>query len=177
MRSFTLLVLLAVALVFVAFAPVASADTNITLYADSSCSQMLGDGPQNIPIPSSTTCQDMSGPTSSGSAIFYCYNQGGYNNLSLSVWMTASDCSGDADASITSYGKANTCALISINIAGQITPAYAQLQCSDTSMTEGRPMSWYEVAPTLNAAKRQVMPQLNQKRSAGRLGSLRKFNQ
>ena len=169
MRSFTVVVLLALALALAAFAPVASADANITLYADSQCSQMLGEGPQNVPIPSAPTCQDVSGPTGSGSAVFFCYNVNGYNNFSLAVWSTASDCSGAPDASITGYGKQDSCVVMSLNIAGQSAAAFAQLQCSASSEEETRQLDVGEVVSTLSVAKRAAFIQ---SKAAGRHGML-----
>jgi len=156
MRSFTIFVLFALALAVASFAPVASADANITLYADVFCTQMMGDGPQNIPIPSSLSCQDMSSPTQSGSAVYYCFNTGGFNNFSLSAWMTASDCSGTPDITINSYGKTDTCAVMSITAGGQSIPAFAKLSCSDSGVVEadGQPLDMAAIVSTVNVAKR-----------------------
>jgi len=162
MRSFTLVVLFALALAIVSFAPVASADANVTLYADMFCSQMMGDGPQTIPIPSSYSCQDMSGPSQSGSGIFYCLNSAGYNNFSLSAWMTTSDCSGEPDVTITSYGKVDTCVNMAITAGGQSIPAFAKVSCSSSSEVSTevvesghkKAFQFADVAHTLSVAKR-----------------------
>ena len=171
MRAFTIVLLFALALAIAAFAPVASADANITLYADMFCTQVIGDGPSNIPIPSSTTCQDLSTPTQPGSAIYFCYNLGGYNNFSLTAWGTVSDCSGDPDASITSFGKTGACVPLTIQVGGQSASAYAQLSCSSSSEQDGGMMlEMDDIARTLNVAKRAAIMQSNQHR--GRLGMM-----
>ena len=155
MRSFTIVLLLALVLAVAAFAPVASAGANITLYADLFCSQVLGDGPLEIPIPSATTCQDVSGPSGAGSAVFWCYNTAGYNNLSLAIWTTASDCSGQPDISVGSYAKQDSCAVVSLNFGGQTAPAFGKVDCS-ASMDGAAATGPLPVNALIGAAKRAV---------------------
>jgi len=162
MRSFTLVVLLAVALAIVSFAPTASASANITLYADMQCTQVMGEGMQTIPLPSSYSCQDMSGPTQSGSGKFWCLNSGGMNNFSLSAWMSVSDCSGDADVTINSVGKQDSCVVMNIMAGGTTIPAFAQVSCGSDwgEQQEGdKPFQVADLAHTISTAKRAAFMQ------------------
>ena len=172
MRSFTIVLLFALALAIAAFAPVASADANITLFADSSCTQMLGEGPQNIPVPSSPTCQDLSGPSGSTSALFYCINSGGINNFSLSVWSMSSSCSGSADASLYGAGKENSCVALTISAGGQSGTVFANIQCSASvdalEAIKHAPLNVDSLLKSMSVAQRTAFMHKNM----GRLGML-----
>ena len=176
MRSFTIVLLFALALAIAAFAPVASADANITLYADAACTQQLGEGAQDIPLPSSPTCQDLSGVGGSGSAIFFCNNVGGYNNMSLAIWATSSSCSGTADASITGYGKEGSCVPITISAGGQSGTAFATLECSSSvalqALRKHAPVNVDALVESLTVSQRAAFMANNMGGRKGKLARL-----
>ena len=135
MRSFTIVLLLALAVAIAAFAPVASAGANITLYADQACSQSISE-PLEIPLKSSPSCVDLSSPTQTASAIFQCSNSVGFTNMSLAIWQSVADCSGGAaDASIFSVGKTGGCVVVTIVSNGQTVPAFGNIAC-DSSISK-----------------------------------------
>ena len=168
MRTFTLVFLFALALAIVSFAPVASADANITLYADLFCTQSMSGGTTYIPVSSSPNCQDVTAPTGNGSAIFWCYNSGGYNNFSLSAWNTVSGCSGAADAVLSGYGKQDSCMAMTLAFSGQRVPVFAQLQCGTDSDSQLSPADMSQVVNTINVAKQAAVGQ----NKMGRLGMM-----
>jgi len=126
-RSWLLLV--GLALVALCFVPLASADTNFTLYQDAGCTQPIGE-PAQLPFDSSTKChpdQDQG-----VSFILYCAPDGQKTNFSLSVWNSTTDCSGDPTISLKSDAAKGTCAPTTITFQGQTVSAYATIQCSSS---------------------------------------------
>ena len=159
MRSFTLVLLLSLAVALASLVPTTSAGVSMTFYSDIRCTQLVGE-PYNIPLKSSPTCQDVSDPDGPASATFTCSLEKGLTIFTFVAWEGNTKCSGKFQFSIASDAKTGSCAFISIDEGnGPVTPVFGKVAC-DSSVDESEPadsdssVAVAGVAETMRAVRR-----------------------
>ena len=131
MRVSTVDLLIVLALAISQYAPIAAASVgaNLTLFNDSSCASPLEGSATTFDISSSTACRS---DDRGVSLLFYCYDDAGLANLSLSVWTNSSTCDGAVDVGIYSVAEEGTCAPATVVVSSQTSYDFASVLCFDS---------------------------------------------
>ena len=123
--------LFSIALVLtVCLTPSVSADANITVYIDASCSAPFGE-PAQIPFASSSLCHQLPGLSSSFHFLCAVDANTSTTHFSFSLY-NATNCSGAVVESIQSDGPSGQCVDASVNLQGEQFDMSAQIACTSS---------------------------------------------